>query len=63
MIKTKKGVAKRFKVTGTGKVVRRRPGKGHLRRNKSTKQRRKDRQDQSLGKGIAQGIKQALSVY
>lgn len=62
MQKTKKGAAKRFKVTGSGKVVRRRPGNGHLRRRKSTKQRRKDRQDQSLGAGIARRIKQAIAL-
>ena len=29
--------AKRFKVTGTGKVVRRRPGKQHINEKKSSK--------------------------
>lgn len=32
--KSHKGILKRFKVTGTGKIVRRRSGKGHLLSNK-----------------------------
>ena len=41
MQKTKKSIAKRFKVTGTGKLLRRTPGHRHLLRNKSVKQRRR----------------------
>ena len=41
MQKTKKSIAKRFKVTGTGKLLRRTPGHRHLLRNKSIKQRRR----------------------
>ncbi|MSP12116.1 MAG: 50S ribosomal protein L35 [Chloroflexi bacterium] len=33
-IKTHKATAKRFKLTGTGKIMRTRIGKSHLRRNK-----------------------------
>ena len=43
-IKTKKSVAKRFKITGTGKVMRMRAGRRHLLQGKSSKRRR------SLGK-------------
>ena len=39
-IKTKKSVAKRFKITGTGKVMRSRAGKRHLLASKSAKRRR-----------------------
>jgi large subunit ribosomal protein L35 len=39
--KTKKAVAKRFKVTGTGKVLRSRAGKRHLLASKSAKRKRK----------------------
>jgi large subunit ribosomal protein L35 len=39
-IKTKKSVAKRFKITGTGKVMRSRAGKRHLLQTKSAKRRR-----------------------
>ncbi len=34
-LKTHKGAAARFKVTGTGKIMRMKGGKSHLRRNKS----------------------------
>jgi large subunit ribosomal protein L35 len=39
-IKTKKSVAKRFKVTARGKVLRARAGKRHLLAGKSPKRRR-----------------------
>jgi len=39
-IKTKKSVAKRFKITGTGKVLRARAGKRHLLAGKNPKRRR-----------------------
>ena len=39
-IKTKKAVAKRFKITGTGKVMRSRAGKRHLLQTKNPKRRR-----------------------
>lgn len=38
--KTRKAVSKRFKITGTGKVLRRRQGKRHLLQNKSRKRKR-----------------------
>jgi large subunit ribosomal protein L35 len=38
--KTKKSVAKRFKITGTGKVMRSRAGRRHLLASKSPKRRR-----------------------
>ena len=39
--KTKKSVAKRFKVTGTGKLVRRKQGRRHLLIKKNAKRKRK----------------------
>ncbi|XP_047308548.1 50S ribosomal protein L35, chloroplastic-like [Impatiens glandulifera] len=38
-MKTHKASAKRFRVTGTGKIMRRRAGKQHLLRKKNTKRR------------------------
>ncbi len=38
--KTRKAVAKRFKVTGTGKVLRRKQGKRHLLQKKNRKRKR-----------------------
>jgi large subunit ribosomal protein L35 len=38
--KTKKAVAKRFKVTATGKVLRSHPGRRHLLQSKNAKRKR-----------------------
>jgi large subunit ribosomal protein L35 len=38
--KTKKAVAKRFKITGTGKILRSQAGKRHLLSSKSAKRKR-----------------------
>lgn len=40
-IKTKKAAAKRFKITGTGKMMHRGSGKGHLMLRKSASRRRR----------------------
>ena len=40
-IKTRKAVAKRFKITATGKVMRNHSGKRHLLSSKSPKRRRR----------------------
>jgi large subunit ribosomal protein L35 len=40
-IKTKKSVAKRFKITARGKVLRMRAGKRHLLQTKNPKRRRR----------------------
>ena len=40
-IKTRKSVAKRFKITATGKVMRMHPGKRHLLATKNPKRRRR----------------------
>jgi len=45
-IKTRKSVAKRFKITGTGKVLRSRAGRRHLAQTKNAKRLR------SLGKSV-----------
>jgi large subunit ribosomal protein L35 len=39
-IRTKKSVSKRFKITGTGKVLRHRAGRRHLNQTKSPSRRR-----------------------
>jgi len=39
-IKTKKSVAKRFKITARGKILRARAGRRHLLQSKSAKRRR-----------------------
>jgi large subunit ribosomal protein L35 len=44
-MKTNKAVLARFKVTGTGKLKRRRPGRRHLLTGKSTNRKRRLRKD------------------
>ena len=39
-LKTYKAAAKRFRMTGTGKIVRTKGGKSHLRRRKSARSKR-----------------------
>ena len=59
MNKTHKGIAKRFKVTGSGKVKFRKPSKRHLRRKLSTKQVRAGRRPsfgQRNGKRVIKAI-------
>ena len=51
MQKTRKSIAKRFKKTGTGKLLRRTPGHRHLLRNKSTKQHRRAGQRKLVAPG------------
>ena len=47
-VKTRKAVAKRFKITGTGKVMRRGAGKRHLLQGKSSKRRRSIRNPRAV---------------
>lgn len=60
MQKTKKSIAKRFKITGTGKVMRRTPGKRHLLRNKTVKQKRRASKDKSVSPGMTAMIRRAI---
>jgi len=57
MHKTRKSVSKRFKVTGTGKVVFRTSGKRHFLRNKSSKQRRNKGQDKVASPGVKRFVR------
>jgi ribosomal protein L35 len=40
-MKTRKAVSARFKVTGTGKLVRQRPGRRHILTKKASKRKRR----------------------
>ncbi len=61
MQKTKKSIAKRFKVSARGKVMRRVAGKRHLLSAKSVKQRRSMGQDKAVDtKGVIRTVKAAL---
>ena len=60
MQKTKKSVAKRFKLTATGKLIRRTPGFRHLLSAKSTKQKRRASKDKLVAPGHAKPLKRCL---
>jgi len=53
MQKTKKSVAKRFKLSAKGKLIRRTPGFRHLLAAKSTKQKRRASRDKLVDVGPA----------
>lgn len=58
-IKTHKATSKRFKITATGKVMRTKIGKSHLRRRKSKRNKRMfDRRIQVVGFEKSKKIKQ-----
>ena len=59
-IKTKKSVAKRFKITARGKVLRSRAGKRHLLQGKSAKRRRSLDRGATVDKTDEYRIKQNL---
>ncbi|MFW6062387.1 MAG: 50S ribosomal protein L35 [Planctomycetota bacterium] len=59
-MKTNKSVAKRIKITGTGKMMRRMPGAGHLKSRKTQKQIRRFRKDRQLAKGFSNQARKLL---
>jgi large subunit ribosomal protein L35 len=50
-IRTHKGTKKRFRVTSTGKVMRRKAFRSHLLEHKSSKQKRQYRKQHEVGTG------------
>lgn len=60
--KTRKGVAKRFKITGSGKVLRRSQNMRHLRRKKSKKAIRSYRIPTEVKGKWAKKIKRMLGL-
>lgn len=60
MQKTKKSVAKRFKLSATGKLIRRTPGFRHLLAAKSTKSKRRASRDKLVAPGHAEALKRCL---
>ena len=60
MQKTKKSVAKRFKLTARGKLVRRTPGFRHLLASKGTKQKRRASRDKLVADGHAEPLMRCL---
>jgi len=60
--KTRKGVARRFNITGSGKVMRRIQNRRHLRANKSKKAIRNYRIPVEVTGKFAKKIKQMLGL-
>jgi len=60
--KTRKSAAKRFKVTGTGKLMRRRSSNRHLRVKKSSKQKRRLSRQVQVEKTYAKRLRKALGI-
>jgi len=56
-MKTRKVASKRFKVTGTGKLVHRVQGARHLRRKKSKRQQRRQDRQVELEKAMVKHVR------
>ncbi len=61
--KSHKGMAKRFKKTGSGKLKRGHAKTSHLFANKTQKQKRKLRKSALVSKGDQKRIQQRLDTY
>ena len=59
-IKTNRAAAKRFKKTGTGKIVYRKSGANHILGKKTTKRKRSFRQDHVVAKSDRKAIRLML---
>ena len=60
MNKTKKALIKRFKITGTGKILRRLSGQNHYRAKKTGQMRRNGRKWIQLSKSETKRVKRYL---
>lgn len=61
-MKTKKALLKRFKITKTGKILRRLSGQDHYRAKKTGQRRRKGRKWIPLSKSEMKKIKKFIGV-
>ncbi len=59
-LKTHKGAAHRFHITGSGKVMRTKHGKSHLRRNRSARAKRQYDEMQPVARADIERIKKLL---
>ncbi|MEK9200462.1 MAG: 50S ribosomal protein L35 [Patescibacteria group bacterium] len=60
--KTRKSVAKRFKISGTGKVIRRVSFGRHIRASKSAVQKRRYRKSAVLTGRVARRVRRLLAI-
>lgn len=58
--KTRKAVAKRFKVTGSGKIMRRKQGARHILQKKSSKRKRALGQTTEVSRSDVKAVKANL---
>jgi large subunit ribosomal protein L35 len=61
-MKTKKAVSARFRVTGTGKLKRTRPGKRHILTKKSSKRKRSLAKSRLVDEGQLKMFKRLMGV-
>ncbi len=61
-IKTRKGFAKRIKVTGTGKLLRTAAWKSHLLEHKSMKRKRTYENEQPVHSSDRKAVRRALGL-
>ncbi|MDD3190850.1 MAG: 50S ribosomal protein L35 [Candidatus Pacebacteria bacterium] len=59
-IKTKKAVAKRFKISKTGKIIARTTGQDHFNSTDTGNQTRAKRNDKEITSGIKKAIRRQL---
>ncbi|HID98430.1 MAG TPA: 50S ribosomal protein L35 [Thermodesulfobacteriaceae bacterium] len=59
-LKTKRSAAKRFKKTGTGKLVHNKSGKSHLLTRKTTKRKRSLRKSEVVSESRVKSLKRML---
>jgi large subunit ribosomal protein L35 len=60
--KTDKGAAKRFKVTGTGRLRRRQAMRGHLMEKKSSRRARRLGREVDVAPGDGRTVKRLLGI-
>lgn len=60
-LKTNRGAAKRFKLTGTGKIKRKKSGLRHILTTKSNSQKRGLRKSGLISEADAKAVKRMLS--
>lgn len=61
-MKTKKAILKRFRITKTGKILRRMSGQNHYRAKKTGERKRKGRKWVPLAKSEARKLKKYLKL-
>jgi large subunit ribosomal protein L35 len=61
-IKTRKGIAKRIRVTSTGKLVRAHAWKSHLLEHKTAKNKRSYRASAAVSKTDRKAVRRSLAI-